>query len=431
MQNYKVSTLKSGLKVLTVPSKEVMSVKTEMIIKTGAEHEIFKKQGISHVLEHMSFKGTEKYPEVKDISREIDTIGGIYNAYTGNEVTGYWTKVDKRYLDKSLDIISDMYLHPLFPEKELIKEKGVIIEEIRMYKDNPKDHVEDVFADLMYGKNNPGGWSVAGTIESVNSINRKDLVDYATKQYTGPNSLLVISGNFDEKKTLAHLNNYLGTVSIKAAKQKNKVKKLSQKVALAKLEYRDISQCHLILGFPSFNCFSSKKYALKVLLTILDGGMSARLFNIVRDKLGAAYYIHASNAAYLDYGFFCIDTGLNVNKVNMGLKGIVSQLKEMMEGKISEEEFKNAKTNINGKLALRLDSVYNHADRITRDVLRNRPYEVPEEYLKKIDKITIKDVSHLATEIFKLDQLNLAMVSPFKQSDGRTFLREIEKGWRS
>lgn len=431
MQNYKVSTLKNGLKVLTVPSKEVMSVKTEMIIKTGAEYETVKSQGISHVLEHMCFKGTKNYPGVKDISQEIDNIGGIYNAYTDNEVTGYWTKVDRKYLDKSLDIISDMYLYPLFPAGELEKEKGVIIEEIHMYNDNPMDHVNDVFTGLMYGENNPGGWSIAGTVDSVNAVTREDLVNYATKQYTAPNSLLVISGNFDEKKVLASLEHYFSKASIKTAKAKNKVKKIPQKTPKTKLEYRTSDQCHLILGFPSIDVFSSKKYALQVLLTILNGGMSARLFKVIRDELGAAYYINADNAAYLDYGFFFISTGLNINKVNVGLKGIVSQLNDMSEGKISEEEFKNAKTNLEGKLALSLDSVYNYANWIAKDVIINQPYEKPQEYLAKINKITMKDVVHLAKEIFKPDQLNLAMISPFKQTQAKMFLKDIEKGWRS
>ncbi len=430
MQSFKINQLKNGLKVLTVPSKEVMSVKTEMMVKTGAEYETVKSQGISHVLEHMCFKGTANYPKVDDISREIDIIGGINNAYTSNEVTCYWAKVDNGYLTKSLDIISDMYLHPLFPEKELVKEKGVIIEEIRMYQDDPKDHVEDVFTDLMYGKNNPGGWPIAGTVESVKSVSRQDLVNYAKKQYTAPNSLLVISGNFNEKKILTHLDDYFKAASTKTAQSKYKVKKISQKQPQTKLEYRDIDQCHLILGFPSINCFSPKRYALKVLLTILSGGMSTRLFHIIRNELGAAYYIYASNAAYSDYGLFCINTGLNINKVGIGLKGITAQLKEMIDGKISEEEFKDAKTNISGKLALRLDSVYNYADRITEDIIHNRPYESPKEYLAKIDKVTMKDVSRLAKEIFRPDQLNLAMVSPFKQDKAKVFLKEIEKGWR-
>jgi len=431
MQTHKVSVLKNGLKVLTVPSKDVMSIKVEMIVKTGAEYETVETQGISHVLEHMCFKGTEKRPGPQTISREIDNIGGVYNAYTDNEVTGYWVKVDKKYLNTALDIISDMYLHPLFPDEELVKEKGVIIEEIHMYEDNPMDHVNDVFTGLMYGKNNPGGWSIAGTVESVNAVTRDKLVAYAKKQYTAPNSLLVISGNFDEKKTLANLEKYFGSASIKAAKAKNKVKKVLQTKAQAELELKDSNQCHLILGFPSVNCFSQKKYALQVLLTILNGGMSARLFKVIREELGAAYYISAENASYLDYGFFFINTGLNLKKVGLGLKGIVSQLKEMTIGKITEEEFNNAKTNIRGRLALSLDSVYNYATWITKDVIIDKPYESPEEYLAKIDKITLKDVSRLAKEIFKPEQLNLAVVSSFNKEMGKVFLQDIEHGWQA
>lgn len=430
MQNYKISQLKNGLKILTVPSKNVMSVKTEMIIKTGAEYETFQSQGISHVLEHMCFKGTKKYPGVKDISQEIDNIGGHFNAYTDNEITGYWVKVDKKYLHKSLDIIADMYLHPLFPEVELAKEKGVIIEEIHMYRDNPMDHVNEVFTGLMYGKKNPGGWSIAGTEESVNAVTRDDLINYAKKQYTAPNSLLVISGNFNEKQTIKQLEHYFSEASTKTAKIKNKVKKTPQKTPQTELEYRGLNQCHLTLGFPSINVFSDKKYALQVLLTILSGGMSARLFKVIRDELGAAYYISADNASYLDYGYFFINTGLNLKKVNVGLKGIISQINEMREGKISEEEFKNAKTNLEGKLALGLDSVYNYANWISKDILLNQPYETPEEFLNKIKQITIKDVSQLAKNIFKPDQLNLAMISPFKQTASKIFLKDIETSWK-
>jgi len=431
MQNHKVSVLKNGLKVLTVTSKDVMSVKVEMIVKTGAEYETVETQGISHVLEHMCFKGTEKRPGSQAISREIDTIGGIYNAYTDNEITGYWVKVDKKYLSTALDIISDMYLNPLFPEEELAKEKGVIIEEIHMYEDNPMDHVNDVFTGLMYGKNNPGGWSIAGTVESVKAVTREKLIAYAKKQYTAPNSLLVISGNFDEKRTLTSLEKYFGSAPAKTAKSKNKVKKIAQAKPQAELVFKDSNQCHLILGFPSINCFSQKKYALQVLLTILSGGMSARLFRVIREELGAAYYINAENASYLDYGFFFINTGLNLEKVGLGLKGIISQLKEMSLGKITEEEFKNAKTNIRGRLALSLDSVYNYATWITKDIILNKPYESPEEYLIKINKITLKDASRLAKEIFKPEQLNLAVVSSFKKEMGKVLLQDIENGWKT
>jgi len=430
MQIHKISVLKNGLKVLMVPSREVMSVKVEMIVKTGAEYETLATQGISHVLEHMCFKGTTKRPTPQAISREIDTLGGIYNAYTDNEVTGYWVKVDKKYLHTALDIISDMYLHPLFPEAELAKEKGVIIEEIHMYEDNPMEHVNEVFTGLMYGKNNPGGWSIAGTVASVSAVTRDKLVAYATRQYTAPNSLLVISGNFDEKQTLISLNKYFGSAPTKTTKAKNKVKKIAQTKPQAQLETKDSNQCHLVLGFPSINCFSQKKYALQVLLTILNGGMSARLFKVIREELGAAYYINAENPSYLDYGFFCINTGLNLKKVSLGLRGIISQLKEMAQGKITEEEFKNAKTNIHGKLALSLDSVYNYATWITKDAIINQPYESPEEYLSKIDKITLQDVSRLAKEIFQPTQLNLAVVSSASKAMGKIWLQDIEKAWR-
>lgn len=430
MQSFKVSQLKNGLKVLTVPSKDVMSVKTEMIIKTGAEYETVKNQGISHVLEHMCFKGTKNRLGPSDISREIDNIGGICNAYTDNEVTGYWTKVDKKHLNKALDIISDMYLNPLFPEKELEKEKGVIIEEIHMYKDNPMDHVNDVFTGLMYGKNNPGGWSVAGTESSVKAVERTNLVRYAQNQYTAPNSLLVISGNFEEKRTIESLNAYFGRATNAKAKNKNKVKKLSQKTSRADIEYRESDQCHLILGFPSFNTFSSKKYALKILLTILDGGMSARLFKVIREELGAAYYIHAENASYLDYGFFYISTGLNPDKIEISLQAIISQLKEMVLGKITQEEIDNAKANVKGKMALGLDSVYNYTSWITTDIFLGRKYESPEQFLAKIEKITKKDIVQIAKEIFVPSLLNLAMVGPFKKENAETFLKAAAKSWK-
>lgn len=410
---FKKTTLPSGLRIITVPAKDSPAVTVLVMVEAGSKYEKKSENGLSHFLEHMVFKGTSKRPKASDISRELDSIGAHYNAFTSNEYTGYYAKVAPQHVDLALDVIADMYMDPLLKQSEIDREKGVIVEEIRMYRDMPQRHVGDVFMDLMYG-DQPAGWSIAGSEDNVKSFKREHFVDYRSRHYVAPATTVVISGAFDEKKMLKNVTKHFTKIEKKNKPTKLAVKE-SQSKPRIKLEYKETDQTHLVIGVRSFPVKDKREPVLAVLATILGRGMSSRLFSKLRDEMGVCYYVRAEADAYTDHGVFSVSAGVDNKRVDEVIKVILAQLSRTAKEPVGKAELKKAKDFINGTTMLGLETSDAKAEfAVFQEILKGK-IKTPEEFSKEINKVSAKDIQNVAKEIFKDDGLNLAIIGKFKE----------------
>lgn len=419
---FKKHTLKNGLRVITIPFKDATSVTVLALFATGSKYEEKEINGLSHFLEHMMFKGTKKRPTPQSIPEEIDKIGGSTNAFTSHEETGYWVKVDYTHFDLALDIVSDMLVNSKFDKKEMEKERGVIIEEMNMIKDNPRRHVWDLLYKLMYG-DQPAGWDIIGTKEIISSVSREKLVQYYKKQYGAENMVLVVAGKIDDKIAIKKINKYFGKVNGQKPHNKPRVVENQQHPELS-INFKETDQTHLCLSFRALDVFDERKYALSVLSLILGEGMSSRLFMRIREKHGLAYTIRSMIENSSDAGFLAIYAGVGNDKVKKALTEIVDEIKKIKKQGVSDKELKKAKDNFKGRTLIGLETSDEWASFVGAQEIIERKIMLPEEILKKINKVTQKDILNIAKEIFQNEKMNLAMIGPFK--DDKEF-RDILK----
>ncbi len=422
MIKYQVHKFSNGLRLLMVPSKEAHSFKFTVIVKTGSDYETRSNNGISHFLEHMCFKGTKKRPSNFSISQELDEVGGSYNAFTSREITGYWAKVSDYHFKKTIDITSDIFMNSVFRESDIEKEKQVIKEEINMYLDDPKEKVWDNFFGLLYG-NQPAGWPVLGPKENILRFTRKDLTKYRLSQYRAKSVVLIVSGNFKARDVISLVKDYFKDIPKGKAKEKVKTKEKQTKPQLS-LEYKKTDQTHLRLGVRGINLFDHRRYALHVLDTILGGGMSFRLWQLVREKLGAAYYISSFISSATDRGLWGISSGIDNERAYLIISEILKEWKKLKEEVISPQEIKKAKENIRGNMLLLTENIHLIAEYYAFDLLYRNKIETMDQSLTKILKVTSSDLNKLANDLLKPNNLNLAIIGPFK--DRQKFLQILK-----
>lgn len=409
---YKKSKLRNGATVITAPMKSTQTITILVIIKTGSKNENEKNRGISHFLEHIFFKGTKKRPNTLDISKELDSVGGLFNAFTGKEQTGFYIKVDNNHCELALDVISDILLNSNFSAEEIEKEKGTIIEELNMYLDSPASHIPDLFENLIYNEQ-PLGYDEIGNKKTIMSVQRKDFVSYYKKHYFGENTVITVTGNFEEKNIRNKIKKYFKDLKIgKISKEKITTDRQSKPEIL--LQYKKTDQTHLSLGVRGYDINHKDRYILTVLSTILGGNMSSRLFISVRERNGLAYYIHSYLNSYKNVGYFTSQAGVNNGKCLDAIKIILNEYKKISEEIVSEEEIKRAKNYLRGKMMISLESSDSVASFIANQEINNGKILTPEEKFAKIDTVTAQDIQRVAQDIFTNNKLNLALIGPFK-----------------
>ncbi len=419
---FKKTILKNGLRIITVPMPANPAVTVLVMVQAGSKYETKEINGISHFLEHMVFKGTPRRPKASDIAREFDGLGAESNAFTSDEYTGYYAKVAPRHLDTALDIISDMYLNTLFAESEITKEKGVIVEEIRMYKDRPERQVHDLLGALMYG-DQPAGWTVLGPEENIRSFTRKDFISYREKHYVASATTIIVSGAIEEKDVVKKVEKLFSTISTKSKKGKMMVRETQKSPAL-KVGYKKTDQTHLAIALRTFSVHDKRIPTMRVLSTILGRGMSSRLFSKMRDELGICYYIHSSHQAYTDHGALVISAGVDTTRVEIGIENIMNELKRMKDELVSPAEIKKAKDYIAGTTMLNLETSDAQAEFVGHQEIIKGDIKQPEMFIKDVQKVTAEDIQKLAREVFVNKSLNMAIVGPYK--DDKNF-RDILK----
>lgn len=409
---YDLHTFDSGLRLVTVKMPSAKTVTVFVLVGTGSKYESKELGGISHFLEHMMFKGTEKRPGALDIARELDSIGAAYNAFTGKEYTGYYAKASLEKLDTIKDVVFDIFLNSKFSEEEIKVEKGVIVEELNMYKDLPQHHVWDIFEELLYG-DQPAGRSIVGTKETVTSFNRDNFVSYFNSHYVAENTVVAVAGDIDPEKVKEKVADYFKNIRHGKSIGKSKTTEEQSKPEI-KLEYKKTDQTHFVIGVRAYNMFDEKRYALAVLSKILGGGMSSRLFSEIREKRGLAYYVGSSGQSYTDSGYLAVKAGVNNGKAVEAVKVVIQELKKARDGEITADELQKAKDNAEGSIVLGLESSDDIAMNYADSVLYHGKVLTPEEELAKIKAVTLDDINNVAKEIFSDERLSLALIGPFE-----------------
>ncbi len=405
----------NGLRIITIPQKSTKASTLLVLVATGSKYEKKEISGISHLLEHLLFKGTKKRPSPLKIAEPLDQVGGVYNAFTGQEYTGYYIKVRKDHFSLALDMLSDIFLNSQLDPKEIEKEKSVVKEEIKMYYDHPMHHVQSLWTKLLYG-DQPAGWDIAGTQESVQGISRKDILEYFKNQYISAKTLVCVAGNFPF--SVAETKEKIKKSFLKTA-ERNILKKPpvveSQKEPEALIEQRKTDQTHLCLGVRGCNLLSEQRYGQKVLAVILGGMMSSRLFTKVRQEMGLAYYVSCESFSDPDTGFLMARAGVDNQKAEKAVSAILKEFIKIRHQGVSLKELEKAKENLKGKMALSLET----SDALAsfygiQEIMENRFLTLKEIY-DKINKVDRKSISRIAENIFKPENLNLALIGPAKE----------------
>ncbi len=412
---FKKITLDNGLRIITAPMPDSLTTTVLVLVEAGSKYETKEINGISHFLEHMCFKGTEKRPQSIDISSELDSIGAVYNAFTSMEYTGYFAKARAAHFDEILDVVSDIYLNPIFESKEINKERGVIIEEINMYEDLPMQRVQVLFTDLLYG-DQPAGWSIAGRKEVIKKLTRNDFLKYHNEHYLAKSSLVLVAGKFNEeeasekiKKAFTSIKSSAKTPKIKTTEHQNKPEIL--------LKHKKTDQTHLVLGVRAFDIFNKRKYVLEVLADILGGGMSSRLFQKIREEMGAAYYVNASADLLTDHGFLAASAGVDNNKINDVIEATLEEFKKLVEKSVENKELERAKEHLIGNLIIGLETSDCLAGFYGAQEILTREIDTPEEIIKKIQQVKSEEIKAVANDIFHNQKLNLAIIGPFEDKE--------------
>jgi len=412
---YKKIILDNKVRLITVPMVDSLTTTILVLVEAGSKYETKEINGISHFLEHMCFKGTKKRPKSIDISSELDSIGAVYNAFTSMEYTGYFAKARPDHFDIILDVVSDIYLNQIFDPQEIDKERGVIIEEINMYEDLPMRRVQELFTSLLYG-DQPAGWDIAGRKEVIKKLTRDDFIKYQKEHYLGQSSLVVVAGKFNESEVGEKIKQAFS--SLRVGKKISKIKTVEhQEKPEVLLKFKETDQTHLVLGVRAFDIFDERKYALDVLADILGGGMSSRLFQKIREEMGAAYYINTEADFYTDHGYLAVSSGIDHNKIEAVIKAILEEFQKIIEKPIEDKEIQRAKEHLIGRLIIGLETsdqlagFYGGQEIITREIL------TPKEIIKKIQAVKKEEIKEVAFEVFQNQKLNLAIIGPFKEKE--------------
>ncbi|OHA61721.1 MAG: hypothetical protein A2117_00805 [Candidatus Wildermuthbacteria bacterium GWA2_46_15] len=380
------------------------------LVRTGSKYETKKLNGISHLLEHMLFRGTKKWPDSTTLSKKLDGVGGFYNAFTDKEMLGIIIKVGAENLSLAVEAVGEMVRQPLLGLADLAKEKKTIIEEINMREDNPQVAVLDFWEELLY-REQPAGWPIIGEKEIVMAISRQDLFRHLRNFFVGENSLMAIAGNFKEKEARAIIGKNLAGLVRDQEKPKPGVEEKQSHPSFAS-RFKETDQTHLCLGVRGFDAFSPQRYVLDLIAAILGGMMSSRLFIEVREKRGLAYYLRTFTENYTDTGYLVTHLGVNRQRVSDATRIICREYRELKTKKIGRAELTKAKESIRGHFRLGLETSDQFASFFGLQGILGRKVLTPEEEWREIAKITQDDILRVAKEVFRSDRLNLALIGP-------------------
>jgi predicted Zn-dependent peptidase len=408
-------TLSNGLRLLTAPMPQVQSVTCVIMLAAGARYETKETNGIAHFAEHMFFKGTERRPDAKAISTEIDSIGGEFNAFTSKEYTGYYVRCAAEFRDKALDVLVDMLRNSKFDPTEIDREKGVIVEEMNMYYDTPRDFIGGVYEKLIFG-DHPLGWDTLGRKETIRDATRETFLDYLGAWYK-PSRMVVGVGGRIEGDLQGRIEELLGDLVDAPTGEPEAAQVAATNGARVKIHQKDSDQAHLILGVPSYPIDHPDRYALQIVGAILGSGMSSRLFTEVRERRGLAYYVYAANHSYVDAGSLFSQAGVDVKRADEAVETIARELRRIATEPVEAEELEKSKNLAKGRLTLQLENPQGLIMfGLRREVLEGNAAD-PQEVIDGINAVTAEDVQRVAQDVIGEKGLSLALVGPFDDAE--------------
>ena len=420
MNKYRKEILSNKVPLYTIPMKEAQTVTFLLMFKTGSRYETRKNNGISHFLEHLFFKGTINRPNTLALASELDSLGCEFNAFTSKEYTGYWVRVAETKIKQALAVLGDMLLNSKFDAEEIDREKGVIIEELNMYQDNPMLHIEDVLEDCLYG-DTPAGWETVGTKKNIQDFKRNDFIKYFSSQY-GANSLQVVLAGGMSKGDIKAVKEMILQFPKNNWQNKKRVVE-SQKQPKFVLVNKKTDQLNLSLAVRTYAVGHQDEFIIKLLSIILGGAMSSRLFIRLRERNGLAYYVKTSTEFHSDSGYLTTQAGIPAEKTGQAINIILEEYYRLTIELVSPKELKRAKDLLQGHVLLQMEATDNIANWYARQAVLRKETLTPGEFLKKIKKITPADLQRVAKNIFTESRLNLAMIGQPGKIDFKKILK--------
>ena len=411
MSTFQLERLDNGLRILTAPMESAQSVTCAIMLAAGSRYETAETNGIAHFAEHMFFKGTERRPTARDISMEIDGIGGEFNAFTGKEYTGYYVKCAAESRDVALDVLVDMLRNSKFDPAEIDREKGVIIEEMNMYFDTPRDFIGGVYEELLYD-DQPLGWDIIGRKETIRGASRDTFTSYVGHWYRPARMVVGVGGKIGDGLH-ERVQELLGDLPQADTGEPAPVRLSSNGDARVKVHTKASDQAHICLGVHSYPLEHPDRYVLQVLATILGGGMSSRLFTEVRERRGLAYYVYGLNHSYTDAGSLYAQAGVDIQRIDDAVSTIAQELRKIADEAVPADELDKAKSFAKGRFVLQLETSQGLIMfGLRREVLESKTPD-PEEILAELDKVTAEDVQRVAHDVIAKRGFNLAVIGPF------------------
>lgn len=413
---YQRTVLGNGLRVLSAPMPGTRSVAVSLYVGAGSRYETDAEAGVSHLLEHLVFKGTEKRPTPQEISELVEGVGGILNAATDRELTVYYAKVARPHFDRAADVLTDMMRNAVIAEAEVEKERKVVIEELSSIGDSPAQMV-DVLLDATMWPDQAMGRDVAGTEESVNGLTREVTVDYLARQYVPNNMVVAVAGAIEHDEVVEAVGSALG--DWKRGVASDWLPATDGRTApLAVVQYKKTEQAHIEIAVPGLSNQDPDRFALDLISVILGEGMSSRLFLELREKRALCYDVHSYAAHYLDTGSFAVYAGVDPKVAPEATEAILAELAKLRDDGVTEEELLKAKELSKGRLLLRMEDTRSVSGWLGGQEMLNGSVRTPDEVVALMEQVTGDDVRRVARRLLDGSRLILAVVGPFR-SDRR------------
>ncbi|MDX9715137.1 MAG: pitrilysin family protein [Dissulfurispiraceae bacterium] len=409
--------LDNGIPVVMEQVKNFRSVIIGIWVKVGSRNEMPDKNGISHFLEHMFFKGT-KTRTPSDIAIYIDSLGGDLNAFTSRENTAFYVKVLDEYVEKGIDLLADIFMHSTFNAEEIEKEKGVIKEEIKMVEDTPDEYIHDMFSKAVWGDRDLGQ-PVLGTRDTIKTFTRDDLIGHCKKYYGTADTVIACAGNFDPDRVMTLLNGHLGELTRGSEPEKFGQPSFKN---INIIKQKDLSEAHICLGIKGVPYSSQERYALTLLNSMLGSSVSSRLFQEIREKKGYAYSIYSYTSSYCDAGMWAVYAGTGRKKAVTVTELIIKEMKKFAST-ITEEELRRAKDQLRGNLILGLDSTSSRMQSIARQEIYYKKRYTVKEIIKEIESVPLSHAKELADRLINSGKMSLAILGPVKPEDFKNILQ--------
>ncbi|KAB2954343.1 insulinase family protein [Heliorestis acidaminivorans] len=397
--------LPNGVRIVAESIPHVRSVALGIWVATGSRDEEPAVAGVSHFLEHLLFKGTEKR-SAKDLAEVLEAVGGQLNAFTSKEYTCYHAKILDEHFDLALDVLTDMFFNSRFNEEDIERERRVVLEEIKMYEDSPDEVVHELLSETMWSTNSLGK-PILGTYESIDSLSRDMIVDHFHNEYTANRIVIAVAGRIDPDKVIAQIRTHFEKMEKKKNREIRQLPTTTTKVAFVK---KDVEQVQLCIGTSGLAHHSSNIYALHILNNVIGGGASSRLFQEIRENRGLAYSVFSYHSSFSDAGLFSIYAGTSPNYLQEVLEISIQEMVRIKNEGITEKELKRIQDQIKGSMYLGLESVNSRMTRLGRSEILYGRYVTPEEVIEKIYNVTREDVLNLARQLWTKDQIALAIV---------------------